>query len=39
VEQRNKALHTQSGLVYEDLLLDEINLLAHKYGLPPLGRP
>jgi ureidoglycolate dehydrogenase (NAD+) len=39
VEQRNKALQGQTGLVYEDLLLDEINLLAHKYGLPPLGRP
>jgi LDH2 family malate/lactate/ureidoglycolate dehydrogenase len=37
IEQKSKAENSRAGLLYEDFLLDEINLLAHKYGLAPLG--
>jgi ureidoglycolate dehydrogenase (NAD+) len=37
IEQKNKAENSRVGLLYEDMLLDEINLLAHQYGIPPLG--
>jgi ureidoglycolate dehydrogenase (NAD+) len=38
IEQKNKAENSKTGLIYDDLLLDEIDLLAHKYALAPLPR-
>jgi ureidoglycolate dehydrogenase (NAD+) len=38
LEQKNKAENLKTGLTYDQSLLDEINLLAHKYALTPLGK-
>ena len=38
IEQKNKSENLKTGLVYDDVLLKEIDLLAHKYSLAPLKK-